>query len=145
MQIDGRWQLQIPPVGPIQCAFAESSALANLDNGLELGGWQLLLEISARLDVCGLFIGGLLPVQVAHVDISPVNYHFSVYAMSNEMVPFALPMVFTVGPKDPERDGKAFVDYCQKLSTLSRECAPHARHLLLLSRFLAAACSQQQR
>jgi hypothetical protein len=43
--------------------------------------------------------------------------------MSNEMVPFALPMVFTVGPKDPESDRKAFIDYCQKLSTLSRECA----------------------
>ena len=69
-------------------------------------------------------MGTFLAAQVAHVDISPVNYHFSVYAMSSEMVPFALPMVFTVGPKDPESDRKAFIDYCQKLSTLSRECAP---------------------
>jgi hypothetical protein len=32
-------------------------------------------------------------LQVAYVDISPVNYHFAVHSMSSEMVPFQLPMV----------------------------------------------------
>lgn len=59
--------------------------------------------------------------QVAYVDISPVNYHFAVHSMSSEMVPFQLPMVFTIGPVDPAVNMKQFEVYCQRLSTLSRE------------------------
>ena len=32
-------------------------------------------------------------MQVAHVDTSPINYHFDVHIMSSEMVPFKLPML----------------------------------------------------
>ncbi|ONK81767.1 uncharacterized protein A4U43_C01F32670 [Asparagus officinalis] len=37
-------------------------------------------------------------------DISPVNYEFDVQAMSAEKLPFILPAVFTIGPKEDEME-----------------------------------------
>ncbi|KAL2632566.1 hypothetical protein R1flu_004045 [Riccia fluitans] len=36
------------------------------------------------------------------IDISPMNYTFDVQAMSLEKLPFSLPAVFTIGPRDEE-------------------------------------------
>ena len=35
-------------------------------------------------------------------DVTPINYAFQVHAMSSEKLPFILPAVFTIGPKDEE-------------------------------------------
>ena len=45
--------------------------------------------------------GWILPGQnCSRFDISPTNYTFDVHAMSSEKLPFILPAVFTIGPKD---------------------------------------------
>lgn len=45
--------------------------------------------------------GWIWPMQSARTfDISPMNYSFDVQAMSIEKLPFTLPAVFTIGPRD---------------------------------------------
>ncbi|KAG0630866.1 hypothetical protein M758_1G209400 [Ceratodon purpureus] len=45
--------------------------------------------------------GWIYPGQkCSRFDISPANYTFDVHAMSSEKLPFILPAVFTIGPKD---------------------------------------------
>lgn len=45
--------------------------------------------------------GWIFPGQKSsRFDISPANYTFDVHAMSSEKLPFILPAVFTIGPKD---------------------------------------------
>lgn len=45
--------------------------------------------------------GWIWPMQSARTfDISPMNYSFDVHAMSIEKLPFTLPAVFTIGPRD---------------------------------------------
>ena len=36
--------------------------------------------------------------------------------MSKEKVEFNLPVTFTVGPIDPEKDNEGFIRYCQKIT-----------------------------
>lgn len=47
-------------------------------------------------------------------DITPVNYKFEVQAMSAEKLPFILPAVFTIGPK--ENDEEALLLYAKLMS-----------------------------
>ncbi|KAG0591921.1 hypothetical protein KC19_1G212100 [Ceratodon purpureus] len=45
--------------------------------------------------------GWIYPGQIcSRFDISPANYTFDVHAMSSEKLPFILPAIFTIGPKD---------------------------------------------
>ncbi|KAM7256164.1 hypothetical protein ACFE04_011905 [Oxalis oulophora] len=54
--------------------------------------------------------------QCLRFDVSPVNYDFSVQAMSAEKLPFILPAVFTIGPR-VESD-ESLILYARLLSSL---------------------------
>src|SRR4051812_43264314 len=55
---------------------------------------------------------------VTFIDMNPRNLHFQLECMSIEMVPFHLPVVFTVAPYDPEVDHDCFERYAKKMTTM---------------------------
>ncbi|KAL2631446.1 hypothetical protein R1flu_016132 [Riccia fluitans] len=53
--------------------------------------------------------GWIWPMQSARsFDISPMNYSFDVQAMSIEKLPFTLPAIFTIGPRDDPESLKRY-------------------------------------
>lgn len=59
--------------------------------------------------------GWIYPGQkFSRFDISPANYKFDVHAMSSEKLPFILPAVFTIGPKD---DSESLMKYGKLMSS----------------------------
>ena len=70
----------------------------------------------------------VLPGQSCTVfDISPVNYEFDVQAMSAEKLPFVLPAVFTIGPKEEERE--MMMKYAKLMSNHDRN-SHHVKDLV---------------
>lgn len=59
--------------------------------------------------------GYLWPFQkYGFIDMRPSNYTFSLHSMSNEKIPFVLPGVFTIGPKD---DPESLVKYVRTVGS----------------------------
>ncbi|KAG6553373.1 hypothetical protein Mapa_005108 [Marchantia paleacea] len=59
--------------------------------------------------------GWVYPLQSSwKFDISPMNYTFDVQAMSIEKLPFTLPAVFTIGPRDDE---ESLTKYAKLIAT----------------------------
>lgn len=82
----------------------------------------------------GLFIKGVhvsrktfqLPFQqIKVISLSPTNYHFLGSNMSKELVPFKLPLTFTVSPRHPEKDMDGFVRYASRLGDMNNEEVQH--------------------
>lgn len=56
---------------------------------------------------------------VTFFEMNPRNMHFELECMSAEMVPFRLPVVFTVVPFEPDVDMAAFERYFKKMTALT--------------------------
>ncbi|XP_021825449.1 flotillin-like protein 4 isoform X2 [Prunus avium] len=76
--------------------------------------WYRVAKASEYLVITGAGIDDIklakkawiLPGQSYTVfDLSPVNYTFEVQAMSSEKLPFVLPAVFTIGPREDDMPG----------------------------------------
>lgn len=89
-----------------------------------------ICEANEYLVKTGLFIKDIYaakktmkwPFQkVKFINLSPVDYMFDLNNMSKELVPFKLPMVFTIGPIDPNKDMEGFLRYARRISGLSSE------------------------
>ena len=117
--------------------------------------WYRVAEASEYLVVTGAWIDELkikkkawiLPGQTCTViELSPVNYNFNVQAMSAEKLPFILPAVFTIGPK--ENDMEAVKKYAKLLSNHEKN-SKHVEELVQgviegETRVLAAAMTMEE-
>ncbi|KAG0205146.1 hypothetical protein BGX28_003187 [Mortierella sp. GBA30] len=87
----------------------------------------------------------IMPGQKAtEIDISPVNYSFDVHAMSSEKLPFILPAVFTIGPRD---DKESLIIYGKLLSGVKNDRELHDLLKGVIegeTRVLAAAMTMEQ-
>lgn len=64
----------------------------------------------------------LYPLQKCqYVNLNPSNYSFELHNMSKEKVPFNLPVVFTIGPVDPNSDMDLFKNYARKMMNISKQ------------------------
>ncbi|KAL2632565.1 hypothetical protein R1flu_004044 [Riccia fluitans] len=69
----------------------------------------LIITGSGISDIKLVKKGWIWPMQSARsFDISPMNYSFDVHAMSIEKLPFTLPAVFTIGPRDDHESLKRY-------------------------------------
>ncbi len=60
-----------------------------------------------------------LPFQkINTISMEPINYHFLGSNMSKELVPFKLPLTFTVSPKHPEKNLEGFIRYATRLGDM---------------------------
>lgn len=59
--------------------------------------------------------------KVQFINLNPNDYTFELNNMSKELVPFKLPMVFTIGPIDPSTDMEGFLKYTRNMSGLNQE------------------------
>ncbi|AGC02146.1 hypothetical protein H012_gp308 [Acanthamoeba polyphaga moumouvirus] len=59
--------------------------------------------------------------EIKVIDLSPINFHFLGSNMSKELVPFKLPVTFTVSPKHPERDLEGFINYATRLGDMNED------------------------
>ncbi|BCS83397.1 spfh domain-containing protein [Cotonvirus japonicus] len=57
--------------------------------------------------------------KIKTVSLNPISYKFIGSNMSKEMVPFELPLTFTVSPKHPEIDVDGFIKYVTRLGDMS--------------------------
>jgi flotillin len=63
-----------------------------------------------------------LPFQkIKVIKMDPINYHFLGSNMSKELVPFKLPLTFTVSPRHPEIDLPGFIKYATRLGDMDHE------------------------
>lgn len=73
-------------------------------------------------DICASKKAMKWPFQkVKFINLNPDDYHFDLNNMSKELVPFKLPMVFTIGPIDPGVDMEGFLRYARKMSGLTEQ------------------------
>ncbi|GAM22805.1 hypothetical protein SAMD00019534_059800 [Acytostelium subglobosum LB1] len=63
--------------------------------------------------------------ELRYICMNPRNYSFKLHNMSKESVEFHLPVVFTIGPTDPNRDLEGFKSYTRLLSDISYEDMAH--------------------
>lgn len=59
--------------------------------------------------------------RVTIVTLAPRNYTFTLHCISKDLVPFDLPVVFTIGPYDPTVDMDSFRRYASKMSAMTAE------------------------
>ena len=59
--------------------------------------------------------------QIKVIDMSPTNYHFLGKNMSKELVPFSLPLTFTIGPMHPEKNLTGFINFATRLGDMDHE------------------------
>ena len=59
--------------------------------------------------------------RIKIIDLSPINYHFLGNNMSNELVPFRLPLTFTIGPMHPEKNLQGFINFATRLGDMDRD------------------------
>lgn len=59
--------------------------------------------------------------QIKIINLNPINYHFTGNNMSKELVPFELPLTFTISPKHPEEDMEGFVLYATRLGDMDHD------------------------
>ncbi|KAL9656692.1 hypothetical protein ABK040_002960 [Willaertia magna] len=101
-----------------------------------IGGLATIFLFSTRYKVCtpneylvrtGLFInemaiskkGILWPGQKAtFVSMNPRTFNFNLHNMSKEKVEFNLPVTFTIGPIDFEKDMEGFKRYCKTVTQM---------------------------
>lgn len=57
--------------------------------------------------------------RVTTISLAPRNYSFDLHMISKDLVPFTLPVVFTIGPFDPAVDEDSFRRYASKMSAMS--------------------------
>lgn len=63
-----------------------------------------------------------LPFQkIKIINMEPINYHFLGSNMSKELVPFKLPLTFTVSPKHPDEDMLGFIRYATRLGDMNHD------------------------
>jgi len=62
--------------------------------------------------------GLVLPIiqKGAFVDMNPITYRLKLHNMSKGKVEFELPVVFTIGPKDPDVDIEGFINYAKLIT-----------------------------
>lgn len=53
--------------------------------------------------------------------MAPRNFSFTLHCISRDLVPFDLPVVFTIGPFDPTQDLAKFHLYASKMSAMSSQ------------------------
>jgi hypothetical protein len=53
--------------------------------------------------------------------MAPRNFSFTLHCISKDLVPFDLPVVFTIGPYDPSQDMERFLLYASKMSAMSSQ------------------------
>jgi flotillin len=56
--------------------------------------------------------------KASFMDMNPRTYSFDLHNMSKGKVEFKLPVVFTIGPRDPQKDLAAFERYAQTLNDM---------------------------
>jgi len=57
-----------------------------------------------------------LPLQeISYVDLNPYTYEFNLHSMSKEKIEFNLPVVFTVGVTDPDKNMELFEKYSKTM------------------------------
>ncbi|KAE8729684.1 Flotillin-like protein 1 [Hibiscus syriacus] len=89
----------------------------------------------------------VFPGQTCTVlDLSPVNYTFQVQAMSAEKLPFVLPAVFTIGPREGDND--SLIKYARLMSPHHKE-SYHVKELVQgviegETRVIAAAMTMEE-
>lgn len=59
--------------------------------------------------------------RIKTINMEPINYHFLGKNMSKELVPFELPLTFTISPKHPEKDLQGFINYATMMGDLDHE------------------------
>lgn len=59
--------------------------------------------------------------KVQFINLNPNDYTFDLNNMSKELVPFKLPMVFTIGPIDPSLDMDGFLRYTRSMCGMTQE------------------------
>ncbi|CAM6108637.1 unnamed protein product [Calypogeia fissa] len=107
----------------------------------------LIITGSGITDVKLAKKGWVFPFQsVRTFDICPRNYSFDVHAMSIEKLPFTLPAVFTIGPRDEE---ESLVKYAKLIAPLDEGGNDHITDLITgvvegETRVLAAGMSMEQ-
>ncbi len=57
--------------------------------------------------------------RVTVVTLAPRNFSFTLHCISRDLVPFDLPVVFTIGPYDPLLDMEGFLRYASKMSAMT--------------------------
>jgi flotillin len=57
--------------------------------------------------------------RVTKITLAPRNFSFTLHCISKDLVPFDLPVVFTIGPYDPNVDVDKFLSYASKMSSMS--------------------------
>ena len=63
-----------------------------------------------------------IPFQrIKIISMEPINYHFLGNNMSKEMVPFKLPIIFTVSPQDPQMNKEGFIKYATRLGDMDSD------------------------
>lgn len=59
--------------------------------------------------------------RVTTISLAPRNYSFDLHMISKDLVPFTLPVVFTIGPFDPAVDVDSFRRYASKMSAMTEK------------------------
>lgn len=59
--------------------------------------------------------------EIKIINMEPINYHFLGSNMSEELVPFELPLTFTVSPVHPEIDLDGFIRYATRLGDMDHD------------------------
>ena len=57
--------------------------------------------------------------RVTVITLAPRNFSFTLHCISRDLVPFDLPVVFTIGPYDPLMDMQGFLRYASKMSAMT--------------------------
>lgn len=57
--------------------------------------------------------------RVTVITLAPRNFSFTLHCISRDLVPFDLPVVFTIGPYDPIMDMNGFLRYASKMSAMT--------------------------
>lgn len=57
--------------------------------------------------------------RVTILTLAPRNFSFTLHCISKDLVPFDLPVVFTIGPFDPNVDVDKFLAYASKMSSMT--------------------------
>lgn len=63
--------------------------------------------------------------KIKEISMEPINYHFLGSNMSKELVPFKLPLTFTVSPRHPEHDMEGFIRYATRLGDMDDDAVKH--------------------
>ena len=60
--------------------------------------------------------------QIKIIKMNPINYPFLGENMSKELVPFSLPLTFTISPVHPEKNLSGFISYATRFGDMDNNC-----------------------